>query len=169
MRRRKTRRRSDAKLTRRQILAAHKLYKTGLTAGQVAQLIWQRWGYKSAEVAERSLLRAFRLDGLEVRPPGIPVALASRPCTGCGCVRTERTPGCLPCVQRHSKWKLAGLPSKPGRTACAGCGGSLDLRTVGCATCASRLDQRRRYVKRGSARPPEETGADTSERLQEAA
>lgn len=64
---RRCRRRSDAFLSRRQVLAAHELYLAGMSSYDLADLGWRKWGYASPDIARRKLLEAFKRDGLTTR------------------------------------------------------------------------------------------------------
>lgn len=57
-----------AKMTDKQIRAAHVLYTHGLTLAQVAELLYQRYGYASNESCAGTLRRAWRIRGLPQRP-----------------------------------------------------------------------------------------------------
>lgn len=120
---RQHRRRSDALLTRRQVLAAYEIYKAGMSVRGIATLGWEKWGYKSMETAARTLDDSFRLEGLRLRSPGEGkrLAEAGKACAECGGGREGFTVGCKACSSRHRHRRYrnekAARPSEERRAA----------------------------------------------------
>lgn len=65
--RRTDRRRDSCKITYAQVLAAHRLYVAGMSMRELAERIWQRFGYASARSCETCLREQFHREGLPVR------------------------------------------------------------------------------------------------------
>jgi hypothetical protein len=92
---RKRRRRSDAKLTRDQVFAAHALYwRGGLSIPELAAKL---------SMDDSALRRAFERHGLRIRSKSAATLLVvqGRGCARCGCPLDERTVGCGRCTSRH--------------------------------------------------------------------
>ena len=113
---RQRKRRSDSYLTRRQIYAAHDLYKAGMNMNEIARAGWEKWGYSTWLRAAIALSLAFQREGFEIRD--------------------NRT-------AQKLRWAKDERPNVP-RTECAGCGCGLDDRSFGCDTCKARHWWRRR-------------------------
>ncbi len=63
----------NRKMTDAQVLAAHALYtRRMMTMGELANLIWQRFGYASPDACRTSLGHSFRVLGLPARRCGAP-------------------------------------------------------------------------------------------------
>ena len=68
VRRRVKRRNSNAKLTHAKIRAAYVLYKDGgLSMNELGAALWKRYGYATPDSCRRCLLKAFQLEGYELR------------------------------------------------------------------------------------------------------
>src|SRR5690349_3858882 len=98
---RQQRRRRDARLTRKQVLAAWELYRAGYSVPQIAAAGWKQWGYGSEALATNGLYRAFDLEGFRRRTLS-EVRQAER-CSRCGCPAEERTYACKVCRVRHGR------------------------------------------------------------------
>lgn len=121
------------------VIAAYKLYEAGLSSVELGELLWERYGYASADSCRFGLARAFRQFGFKMRTISEARAVLFRNlrCGACGCTGAERTDGCSACRHRHSRRRVAGLSYVAAR-GCKRCGCSYDERTRGCNACAMR-------------------------------
>jgi hypothetical protein len=133
---RRAKRRSDAKLTRRQVRAAYELYLAGMSVSEIATKGWRQWGYASRHSTICCLHQAFHLEGFPTSQPPV--------CAACGCPHNDRTRGCHTCKSRHWSRKQTGLLVVPGGKACMGCGCHVAERTRGCPRCNARHSDRKR-------------------------
>lgn len=121
---------------------AHVLYRAGMSALEVAELLYERYGYSSARTCETTLLKVWRQHGFAIRSNSEAQRLRSTKsgCAGCGCSKDERTQGCHPCNRRHYERKQDGLPftPTPGHDHCRRCGCAPQERTFACPGCAAR-------------------------------
>lgn len=70
--------RSNAKMTRRQVEAAYTLYQRGRSMGEIAELIWRRFGYKDAKTCAGALAHSFKIAGFPARDPAARAATSLR-------------------------------------------------------------------------------------------
>ncbi len=100
-------RRSDARLSRTQVMAAHRLYvRQRMSVPKIAELLWEKFGFKSSKAAANSLYHAFYSYRLSTRNSGMAKWLG-RTCSGCGCDFVDRSRGCHRCAERHDARRIA--------------------------------------------------------------
>jgi RNA polymerase subunit RPABC4/transcription elongation factor Spt4 len=130
-------RKPSAFMNREQVYAAHRLYRRIGSVPRIAEMIYQRFGYKNKKTCSLALYRAFA----SYRLPTV----NARGCARCGCAMDERTWGCPSCNKRHGfrSRKVPGRPRIMSPRTCRSCGIGHDEKTPGCEVCRSRHSLRK--------------------------
>lgn len=92
-------------MTVRQLKAAYRLYREGLSVPKIADLIWEKMGYASSRSCQVCLYSAFKAYQLARGNPA-EGRWRDHTCVRCGCPADMRTRGCDSCKNRHHSRKV---------------------------------------------------------------